>query len=287
MTNDKILKEIKDYSVITLGVIMVAIALEYFFVPNNLAAGGLSGLALIINHYFPIISVGEVLFIGNLFLYIIAFIIIGPQFGMKTIYASYMFSGIVWVIESFLKPRALTNDLMLAVIFGTLLTASGLAIVFNRNASTGGTDILAKILNKYSTFNIGVSLLVVDFIVTLIGGLTFGMDTGFYALVCVLANGPIIDKIIAIMNEKKQVTIVSEKNEQISEFIKNNLGMSCTNFYGKGKTSNVDKDILYAILDKKQLVLLKSFIKKIDKDSFITISSIEEVVGKDFPQLDY
>ncbi len=198
-------ENIKEYGIITIGVLLVAIAIEYFFAPNDIAAGGVSGLAVVITHYVPSLSVGSLTFIMNLFLFILAFIIVGGDFGFKTIYASFGLSFVLWFMDRFMYPEALTTDLMLATIFGTIITAIGLAIVFNINASTGGTDILAKILNKYTTFNMGIALLCVDFLVTLLGAITFGADKGFYALLSVLINGPLIDKIIAFMNQKKQI----------------------------------------------------------------------------------
>ena len=285
MTKEKFIEELKSYSIITFGVLLVAIALVYFYAPNNLAAGGLSGLALIINHLIPGITMGSILFIGNAVLYIIAFLIIGPEFGFKTIYASFGLSGIIWFMEKFFNPYALTNDLMLATIFGTILAAVGMAIVFNANASTGGTDIIAKILNKYTTFNIGISLLMVDLLITLLAGLIFGLDTGFYALLCVISNGPTIDKLIALFNAKKQVTIVSNKNDEISNYIKTTIKRGCTHLKGSGSDKKECKDVIYTVLEKRELEKLKEFIQSIDKDAFVTVAHIEEVTGKDFQSI--
>lgn len=287
MKKERFLEELKNYGIITFGVILVAIALVYFYAPNNLAAGGLSGVALIVNHLIPGITIGGMLFVGNAILYIIAFLIIGPEFGFKTIYASFGLSAIIWFMEKFFKPEAITNDLMLATIFGTILVAVGMSIVFNANASTGGTDIIAKILNKYTTFNIGMSLLMVDFLVTVLAGLIFGLDTGFYALLCVLANGPMIDKLIAMFNAKKQITVVSDKNNEISTYIKNTLEKGCTHLKSANTTEGRNRDIIYTVLEKKEMSKLKEFIQSIDKDAFVTVAHIEEVTGKGFPVIEF
>lgn len=287
MKKEKFIEELKSYGVITFGVILVAIALVYFYAPNNLAAGGLSGVALIINYLIPGITIGGMLFVGNAILYIIAFLIIGPEFGLKTIYASFGLSAIIWFMEKFFKPEAITNDLMLATIFGTILVAIGMSIVFNENASTGGTDIIAKILNKYTTFNIGMSLLMVDFMVTLLAGLIFGLDTGFYALLCVLVNGPMIDRLIAMFNAKKQITVVSDKNKEISNYIKDSLERGCTHLKSANAINGQDKDVIYTVLEKKEIGKLKEFIQSIDKDAFITVAHIEEVTGKGFPVIEF
>lgn len=287
MKKEKFLEELKNYGIITFGVILVAIALVYFYAPNNLAAGGLSGVALIVNHLIPGITIGGMLFVGNAVLYIIAFLIIGPEFGFKTIYASFGLSAIIWFMEKFFSPQAITNDLMLATIFGTILVAVGMAIVFNANASTGGTDIIAKILNKYTTFNIGISLLMVDFLVTILAGLIFGLDTGFYALLCVLVNGPMIDKLIAMFNAKKQITVVSDKNNEISTYIKNTLERGCTHLKSANTSEGQNRDIIYTVLEKKEMSKLKQFIQSIDKDAFVTVAHIEEVTGKGFPVIEF
>lgn len=174
-----------------------------FFAPNDIAAGGLSGLALIINYYLPHLSMGVIIFIGNLVLFAIAFVLIGRDFGLKTIYASFMLSVVIDFMDKVLNSTALTTNLLAVIIWGTLVTAIGLAIVFASNASTGGTDILAKILNKYTTFNIGISLLIVDLFVAIMGGFTFGLRKGIYSILVIVLNGLLIDKVIEKIEEKK------------------------------------------------------------------------------------
>ena len=275
-------QNLKEYGIITLGVILVAVALEYFFIPNNLAAGGVSGLAVVISHYFPSLTVGALTLIMNIILFVIAFIVVGGDFGLKTIYASFGLSFLLWFMDAFVHPQALTTDLLISSVFGTVLTAIGLAMVFNVNASTGGTDILAKILNNYTSFNMGISLLCVDFIVTFLGAITFGIDKGFYALLSVLLNGPLIDKIISFLNQKKEITIISDKNEEIAKFIMNELKSGCTAVEGSSLHNKQGKQIIYSVLGKKDLDKLKQFIESVDSEAFYTIGQIEEVQGKKF-----
>ncbi|GAA0702040.1 hypothetical protein GCM10008904_08340 [Paraclostridium ghonii] len=203
MEKSKFIKELQEYIIVTIGVILVAVGIQYFFAPNDIAAGGLSGLALIINYYVPNLSMGVIIFIGNLVLFAIAFVLIGRDFGLKTIYASFMLSVVIDFMDKVLNSTALTTNLLAAVIWGTLVTAIGLAIVFASNASTGGTDILAKILNKYTTFNIGISLLIVDLFVAIMGGFTFGLRKGIYSILVIVLNGLLIDKVIEKIEEKK------------------------------------------------------------------------------------
>ena len=203
----------KEYTLLTLGVILVAFGIQYFYAPNEIAGGGLSGMALVISHYIPSLSVGTIILIGNVILFAISFILIGGDFGFKTIYASFMLSFVMDFMEKVLHSYALTTNMFLAIMFGTIIIATGLGIAFAINASTGGTDILAKILNKYSTFNIGISLLLVDLFVVVWGGVTFGLDKGIYSLLAVIANGLIVDAVIAKIEKVKsnKIELKSEK----------------------------------------------------------------------------
>ena len=217
MKEYNLLKSIKDYTIITIGVILVAFGIQYFYAPNDIAGGGLSGLALIINHYAPSLSVGTIIFLGNIILFVISFILIGGDFGLKTIYGSFALSFVIDIMDKVFHSFALTNNLLLAVVAGTLIIGTGLAIVFTVNGSTGGTDILAKILNKYVTFNIGVSLLMVDLFVAVLGGLTFGLDKGIYSLVAIVINGLLVDKVIAKIEKIRDYKIDKKEVEDKKE----------------------------------------------------------------------
>lgn len=214
---NNLLLTIRDYTIITIGVILVAFGIQYFYAPNEIAGGGLSGLALVISHFIPMLSVGTIIFLGNLLLFIIAFILVGGDFGMKTIYASFALSFVMDFMEKVMNSYALTNNLFLAVVIGTMIIAAGIGITFAINASTGGTDILAKILNKYSTINLGISLLLVDLAVVVCGGLTFGLDKGFYSLLAVVMNGLVVDRVIIMIEKKrKEKESLNSKEEKLA-----------------------------------------------------------------------
>jgi len=220
MKKNNFITTAKEYILLTLGVILVAFGIQYFYAPNEIAGGGLSGMALVISHYIPKLSVGTIILIGNLILFAISFILVGGDFGFKTIYASFMLSFVMDFMEKILHSYALTTNMFLVIILGTIIIATGLGIAFAINASTGGTDILAKILNKYSTFNIGISLLVVDLFVVVCGGVTFGLDKGIYSLIAVIVNGLLVDLVIAKIDKVKSNNKIEDKkqlkNEQAS-----------------------------------------------------------------------
>lgn len=278
-------ESIKEFALITMGIFLVVVSVVYFFEPNNIAAGGITGLAIVINHYIPFISIGPLVLMMDAILFIVALIVLGAKFGAKTIYSSFLLSTSMWLMQTFI-PINITNDLILATIFGTLISAVGMAIVFNANASTGGTDIIAKILNKFFHIEIGKSLLIVDFLVTLLGAVTFGINIGLYGLLAVIINGVVIDNIIAGFKTKSEITIISEKNKEISKFILDDLERGCTFIKGIGGFTRKDTSILYTVLDRNEFIKLKNKIKEIDKNAFITVGEVHEVMGEGFMGID-
>ncbi|MEG0308953.1 MAG: YitT family protein [Clostridium sp.] len=276
-------KEIKNYIVITFGLLLVAIATHFFLVPHNLAAGGLTGLAMVINNYLPNFSVGIIMLIGNVFFFIIGFIFIGKGFGVKTIYASLMLSVLISLLEKIMPvTKPISEDILINLIFGILIGAIGMAIVFNRNASTGGTDIPAKILNKYAHIDIGKGLLIIDFIVTILAVIAFGATTGMYALLGVIINGSMVDFIIDGLNINKRIEIMSTHSEKIRKFIIEDLGKSATIYRAIGAYNMKESDVIVTVLGKKGFIKLKNFIKNEDPNAFIITHNVHEVLGEGF-----
>lgn len=279
-------KGLEEYALITFGIILVALSVEYFFAPNNLAAGGVTGLAIVINALLPNLSVGTITLVLNIVLFVVAFWLIGGNFGGKTIFASLGLSVVMWIIEKFFNPFAITTDLVIATTFGTLISAFGMAIVFNNNASTGGTDILAKILNKFFHINIGKSLLIVDILITFSAAFVFGLDTGFYAMLSVIILGITVDRFIDGFNSSKEVTIISENYKEISEYILNDLSRGCTYLQGKGVYSGNDIKVIYSVLSRNEFIKLKEYIKEIDEKAFISVRESYEVLGEGFMKIE-
>ncbi|MTK12985.1 MAG: YitT family protein [Clostridiaceae bacterium] len=280
------MKTIKEYVLITIGILLVAISIKFFLAPNKIAAGGISGAAIIINYFIPSLPIGLLMLIMDAILFVVAFIAIGNQFGAKTIYTSLTLSGTILIMDRIMTPNiAITKNLMLASIFGTFISGIGLGIVLNQNASTGGTDILAKILNKFLHLDIGKSLLIVDFIITLFAAFSFGADAGMYALLAVIINGFVIDIVIEGLNVSKQIMVISTKNDIISKFIIEELERGCTILHGRGGYTKEDTYILYTVLGRKELVKLRNYIKEIDTKAFITVSDAHEVLGEGFKDI--
>ncbi len=276
------MKGVKDLVVITLGLFLVAFGLVFFHIPSNIAAGGVSGLAIIINNFVHVLPVGMIILFLNLILFLIAFLTLGNKFGGKTIYASITLSVIMWAMETFMNPKQLTDDLFINAAVGTIIMAMGMSMVFNKGASTGGTDIVAKILSKYFHFDIGKSLLIVDFIIGITGLLTFGITAGLYALLSIVFNGALIDRLIDGFNTSKELMIISKKEKEIVRFIIEKLDRSCTILNGYGGYTSEDIQVLYVILMRRDYILLRNYIKEIDPKAFISVNEVHEVLGEGF-----
>ncbi|BDR76685.1 YitT family protein [Clostridium tetani] len=280
------MKRIKEYILITIGTMFVALATKFFLAPNRIAAGGVIGLAIIINKFIPYLNVGILSLVMNIILFIVAIIFIGGKFGGKTIYTSLSLSLFIAMLDIILPGKtALTNDLFLATIFGVAISGVGMGVVFNQNASTGGTDIIAKIINKLFNLPIGKSLLIVDFLITVFSALSFGIEVGMYSLLGVILNGFVIDTIIDGIDVCKQVFIISSKSDLINQYIIEELERGCTIIEGKGGYTKEKTYILYSVLNRREFIRLKEYIKKVDSRAFITVGEVKEVLGEGFRQL--
>nr|WP_302659642.1 YitT family protein [uncultured Clostridium sp.] len=275
------MKKIKEYALTTLGIVLTAIALEYFFFPNDIAAGGVSGIALVINGVTGW-NISIMVLILNIILFILAFVILGKGFGGKSIYATVMLSVVMEIIERVFSPGILTDNMFLASFFGSALLAMGSAIVFHQGASTGGTSILAAIISKFTSLGVGTSLLLNDSIICLLAINVFGIDKGLFGFFSLILIGLLIDKFIDGFNTCKQVFIITSKAEMVVNFINKDINRGCTVLNGKGGYTDSEVKIVYTVLSSNQFITLKSFIKENNPEAFITVNDSKEVLGLGF-----
>ena len=275
------MKKIKEYALTTLGIVLTAIALEYFFFPNDIAAGGVSGIALVINGVTGW-NISIMVFILNIILFILAFVVLGKGFGGKSIYATVMLSVVMEIIERVFSPGILTDNMFLASFFGSALLAMGSAIVFHQGASTGGTSILAAIISKFTSLGVGTSLLLNDSIICLLAINFFGIDKGLFGFFSLILIGLLIDKFIDGFNTCKQVFIITSKAEMVVNFINKDIDRGCTVLNGKGGYTDSEVKIVYTVLSSNQFITLKSFIKENNPEAFITVNDSKEVLGLGF-----
>ncbi|MGL5617317.1 MAG: YitT family protein [Sarcina sp.] len=276
---------IKKYGIITLGVILEAISLQYFYYPNKIINGGVSGLALILSDYIPV-SPGMFMNISNVVLFILAYFLIGKKIVIDSIYASFALSLILLLMEKFISSYSVTNNQLLVTIFGGAVGALGMALSFNEGSSTGGTSIIAMIMNKLMHIDIGKALLIADGVVVVMAIFSYGTERGLYGLLSCIVTGLLTDNFIEGFNNCKQVMIISKKTEEIENFIINKIDRSCTKIMAKGSYSNEEIEIIYVVVHRKQFIALKKAMMGIDKDAFITVSEAREVLGEGFSDLE-
>ena len=274
------MQKIKEYLLTTIGVALTAIALEYFFFPCDIAAGGVSGIGLVVNKVSGL-DTSIVVLVLNILLFILAFIVLGKSFGAKSIYATVMLSVFMWIIEK-LKPGILTENMFLASVFGSILLGMGAAIVFHQGASTGGTSIIAAIISKFTPIGIGISVLLTDSFVCLLAISVFGVDKGLFGFFSVILIGLIIDKFIDGFNTCKQVFIITSKEKEIVNHIIKNIDRGCTVLNGNGGYTGSDVKIIYTVLNSNQFIALKKHVKEIDPAAFLTVNDSTEVLGEGF-----
>jgi uncharacterized membrane-anchored protein YitT (DUF2179 family) len=276
-------KSFKNLLLITLGTFIVSLGITFFLIPAKLASGGVTGLAIVIQSVLPNIPIGAILLVLNVLLYVIGFIAIGPDFGAKTIYASFLLTGLISVLDAVFKLTGpLVPDPIVNLIMGVLISGVGLGIVFNQNASTGGTDIIAKVLNKRFGTDMGRALLMADLIVVVLASFVLGIELGIYALLGVVFNGYIIDNMIEGLRMKVSVSIISLKSEEIKRFIVEDIGRGATIYTAKGAYTSDEKEIITSVMDRKEFIRLKVFVKEYDPEAFIMISNVREVLGEGF-----
>ena len=274
---------LKRFLMINVGLMIMTVGLYFFLMPSNLAVGGATGLAMILSYLIPSIPMGVILAVLNVILFITAFIVLGKEFGGYTVYASLALSGMIGLLELVIPmTEPFTDDLFINLIFGILITGVGMGIVFNQNASTGGTDIIAKIINKYTHMDLGKSLLASDFFITLFAGFVFGARLGMYALLGIVINSFVIDKMIAGFNVKINMLIISREFDSINNYIISDVNRGTTIYHATGGYSNEDKRIINTIVSRSEYIKIRDFVRTIDHKAFVSVSYVTEVEGEGF-----
>jgi len=273
-------KKLVNLLYIIIGSALVALSLNLFFVKLKIAPGGVSGLATVI-YYLTNVPVGTVIFALNIPLFLMGILDFGKGFLLKTFFATALMSVVV-DYTTFLPQ--LTDDMLLASIFGGIMMGVGLALVFKGEATTGGTDILAKVVNKhFKAFNISEQLFVIDAFVVVTAMITFrDFDIGFYSIIAILLSAKSIDIVLEGVGFSKAIFIISDNGEEIGQDIMNEVGRGVTGLNGEGMYTKVNKKVLLTVADRRQIPKIKEISKKHDKRSFIIVTDVREVLGEGF-----
>ena len=268
----------KEYAMITLGTGIIACAVYFFMMPSHVSVGSISGLAIILTNFIPM-SVSSITMIMNVFLLILGFLTIGKEFGVKTVYTSILLPAMLGLLERlFPNFPSIMADPFLDMVCYIFVVSVGLAILFNRNASSGGLDIVAKILNKYLHMELGKAMSLSGILVALSSALVYDKKIVVLSLLGTYLNGIVVDRFIFGFNLKKRVCIISEKEAEIRQFIIKELHSGATVYEVLGAYNMKPRKEVITIVDKNEYLKLMNFIEKTDKDAFITIYDVNKII---------
>lgn len=280
MRKNKMIKFIKDCIGTIIGSCIMAIAVSLFLLPNELSTGGFAGIATILYYMFKL-PMGNTILILNIPLFILAGFKIGKNFFIKSIIGTVSLSLFIDLFDRF---EAFTNDNLLASIYGGILTGIGTAVIFKSQSSTGGSDLITNLLKFYNPgFKMGSSITVIDTIIVALNVIFLKkIEIGLYSAIAIYLMGKIIDILFEGVNFTKLLFIVSNKNNEIAEKIKNNINRGVTGIYGKGMYSNEDKLVLMCAAKRNDISEIKQEVRKIDEKAFIIVTNSREVLGIGF-----
>ena len=273
----KVRKTVEEFVTITFGTIIVAAAVFFFMLPSKVSVGSGAALAMVLSNFIPL-SVSTITLIMNIGLLIIGFLLVGPEFGAKTVYCSILMPLIMGLFEQiFPNFQSITQDPLLDVICYILVVGVGLAILFSRNASSGGLDIVAKIMNKYLRVDLGQAMSTAGLVVALSSALCYDSKTVVLSLLGTYFGGMVVDHFIFGINIKRRVCVISPQLDSIVQFVLHDLHSGATLNEITGAYDNTPRTEMITIVDKNEYRLLMDYIRKIDPKAFVTVYSVSDM----------
>lgn len=274
--------KLKNFSLLTASTLIMAVGIYFFKFANNFTFGGITGLAVLVAKS-GVISASDFSFVANMILLVIGWIVLGKKFAAKTAYSSILLSVALSAMERiYPMQQPLTDQPILELAFAIALPSIGSAVLFNIGASSGGTDVIAMIMKKYTSADIGKALLITDFFITLAGCFVFDITTGLYSFLGLALRSFMIDGFIESLNLSKYFNVVCSNPEPICEFIKTDLHRGATIVLAQGAFSGEDKYLVLTVLNRFEAVRLRNYIKENAPDAFLLISNTSEIIGKGF-----
>ena len=271
-----------EYALITVSIWIMVVGVYFFKFPNHFAFGGITGFSTVIEKITPWTASGFTN-VMNILLLAVGFLFLGRNVGLKTVYATLVMSVSLSLLEKLCPlSHTLTTEPLLELMFAIFLPAVGSALLFQVGASSGGTDILAMILKKYTSLNIGSAFLVVDITSVAMSFFVYGPSTGLFSILGLLAKSLVIDQVIESINLCKCFTIVCEHPEPICDFIIHNLHRSATVYKAQGAFSHDSKTVILVTMKRRQAISLRNYIHGAEPKAFMMISNSSEIIGKGF-----
>lgn len=281
-TEKTAVKFIKEYGLLTVASLLIIVSTWLFKYPNNFAFGGVNGLSILLSKIIEV-PASTLNLVMNIALLVVGFITLGKVFAGKTLYVTLLSTvGLSALDMIYPITKPLTDEPVIELLFAVAIPAVASAILFNMDASSGGTDIVAMLLKKYTTMEIGTAIFAVDLLITLSAFFIFDFATGLYSLTGLFAKTLIMDGAIENMNLCKYFTIVTTNPKPICDFIHHDLHRSATIYKAEGAYSHTEKNIVLVVLKRSQAVRLRRFIKDVEPTAFMMITNSSEIIGKGF-----
>ena len=274
---------LNDFFILNAGTLLTAVGSYFFKFPNNFSTGGVTGISVVMTHYFPGLSNGTIVSVINIALLIVGLLLLGKGFGFKTFYVTVAFSAMLKILEVIWPmTQPLTDQPFMELLLGVFLPAWGSALLFNIGSSTGGTDIIAMIVKKYFKCHIGRALLIVDFFITLLTFVAFGPETGLFSMVGLFIRSFAVDLFLENMNTYKYFTIITDKPQEIYSYITDVLHRGATVYQAEGLYKHTEKTVIMTAQGKKQALHLQDVIRQKDPHAFVLVTNTSEIIGKGF-----
>jgi uncharacterized membrane-anchored protein YitT (DUF2179 family) len=267
-----------DYIFVLVGAAIIALTFNVFLLPNQVASGGVSGISTILKAVFG----WEPAFVQwafNIPLFIAGVIFLGKQFGIKTLVGTIFLPFVVYLTKH-LDPW--THDALLAALFGGIGVGLGLGIVFRGNASTGGTDLAAQIINKYTGFTLGRCVVIIDGLIVLTAAAVFDMENGLYALIALYVTSKTIDLVQVGFGRSKMAMIITNNQDEVREGILNKIDRGVTKLSAYGGFTDHERPVLMCVVDQTEFTKLKQLVKSVDPSAFVIVMDAAEVLGEGF-----
>ncbi len=292
-----------NWILMAVGIIMMSASVYFFQTPNDLTLGGIAGIAIVLNKLIynaspdvaAILTQGVIMAIINVLLLVLGLIILGKQCTVKTIFCSLLYTGIIWLLEyfnviSYLTPvneagvhaATLTDQPLLELVYAILLFGVGGALIFNCGASSGGTDIIALILKKFTRLNVGMALMLIDFLIVCISFYTFDVESALFSMLGLFTKSFLLDSVIENISKTKYITIITPNPEIVSDYILNVINHGYTMYDAEGGYTHAKKKVLVTVCKRSEALKLKLYIHKADPAAFVIITDANEILGKGF-----
>lgn len=265
---------------VNIGVVLIALGLDLFLVPNKIAAGGVSGLATVL-HYLVGVPVGATMLVLNIPLFLLAIYRLGLKFGFRSLYGTVSLSVFIDALSPCLP--VVTRDPLLAAIFGGAIVGLGLGVVFRYRGTTGGTDLVAAIMRTYTGVNVGQLLFLIDGLVVLIAGIVFNSwELAMYALITIFISSWLVDLVQEGISYTKAFFIISESAEQIARLVLDELSRGATALKSRGMYTGVERELLFVVVNRAEVTRLKDLVYQVDPRAFVVLADVHDVLGEGF-----